>query len=49
MDVVHPRCAALDLGKGELVARIRIQDQAIHQECRAFKTTVQELLALRTG
>jgi transposase len=46
MDVVHPRCAALDLGKDELVACIRIQDEAIRQECRAFKTTVKELLAL---
>lgn len=47
MEVVHPRCAALDLGKDELVACIRIQEGArAQQECRAFNTTVKQLLAL---
>ena len=26
MDVIHPRCAGLDLGKDMLVAAVRIQD-----------------------
>jgi transposase len=47
MEVVHPRCAALDLGKDELVACIRIQEGArAQQECRTSKTTVKQLLAL---
>jgi transposase len=47
MEVVHPRCGALDLGKDELVACVRIQEGArVKQECRTFKTTVKELLAL---
>ena len=47
MEVVHPRCAALDLGKDELVACVRIQEGArARQECRTFQTTVKQLLAL---
>jgi transposase len=47
MEVTHPRCAGLDLGKDELVACIRIQDDTgIRQECRTYKTTIKELLAL---
>ena len=46
MDVAYPRCAALDLGKDELVACIRIQDEVVRQQCRTFKTTVKQLLAL---
>jgi transposase len=46
MEVVHPRCAGIDLGKDELVSCIRIHENGIRQECRTFKTTVKELLAL---
>jgi transposase len=46
MEVVYSRCAGLDLGKDELVACVRIQEGGIRQECRTFKTTVKELLAL---
>jgi transposase len=46
MEVVHPRCAGIDLGKDELVACVRIQEDGIRQECRTYKTTVGELLAL---
>jgi transposase len=46
MEVVHPRCTGIDLGKDELVACVRIQENGIRQECRTYKTTVGELLAL---
>lgn len=46
MEVVHPRCAGIDLGKDELVACVRIQENGIRQDCRTYKTTVGELLAL---
>jgi len=47
MQVIHPRCAALDLGKDVLVAAVRLQDAAeVRRECRTFQTTGQELLRL---
>ncbi len=49
MQVIHPRCAALDLGKDGLVAAVRLQDAAgIRRECRTFETTGQKLLGLAT-
>jgi len=46
--VVHPDCAALDLGKDVLVAAIRLQDAAeIRRECRTFGATGQQLLCLQ--
>jgi transposase len=44
MEVMHPRCAALDLGKDELVACVRIQGS--EHECRTYRTTTSELLRL---
>ncbi len=44
MEVMHPRCAALDLGKDELVACVRIQGS--EHECRSYPTTTSELLKL---
>lgn len=44
MEVLYPRCAALDLGKDELMACVRIQGSG--RECRSFRTTTSELLKL---
>lgn len=47
MQVMHPRCAGLDLGKDMLVAAVRLQEGAeVQQECRTYKTTSRQLLAL---
>jgi transposase len=46
MQVIHPRCGALDLGKDILVAAIRLQDGTIQQECRTYGTTSRQLLEL---
>jgi transposase len=47
MHVMHPRCAALDLGKDMLVAGVRLQDGgAVQRECRTYKTTGRQLLEL---
>lgn len=46
MEVLHSRCAGLDLGKDTLVACVRIQDRGVQQECRTFGMTTRELLAL---
>jgi transposase len=47
MQVMHPRCAGLDLGKDMLVAAVRLQEGSeIQKECRTFRTTSRELLAL---
>lgn len=48
MQVVHPRCAGLDLGKDMLVAAARVQEgsRPVDWERRRFGTTQGELLAL---
>lgn len=46
MEVLYPRCAALDLGKDALVACVRIHGRPVQQECRTFGTTTREVLAL---
>lgn len=47
MNVMHPRCAALDLGKDVLVAAVRVQDVAcVARECRTYGTTSRQLLEL---
>lgn len=47
MNVIHPRCAGLDLAKDSLVAAIRLQDGSkVEKECRTFGTTTRELLGL---
>lgn len=48
MDVVNPRCAALDLGKDVLVAGARLQEgAAATYECRTYGTTASQLSTLR--
>ena len=46
MEVMHPRCAGIDLGKDALVACVRIHGRPVQQEVRTFGTTTRELLAL---
>ena len=47
MNVMHPCCAALDLGKDVLVAAVRVQDVAcVARECRTYGTTSRQLLEL---
>lgn len=47
MRVIHPRCAALDLGKDVLVAGVRVQEGPhVDRVCRTFRTTRQELVEL---
>jgi len=47
MDLVHPRCAGLDVHQKTVVACARIvADGAVTQEVRTFGTTTRELLAL---
>jgi transposase len=47
MHVIHPRCAALDLGKDVLVAGVRLQDAGgVQRECRTYRTTGRQLLEL---
>lgn len=47
MQAIHPRCAALDLGKDVLVAAVRLQDeQTVTRECRTYGTTCGQVLEL---
>jgi transposase len=47
MNVMHARCAALDLGKDVLVAAVRVQDGAsVERACRTYGTTSRQLLEL---
>jgi transposase len=46
MQVMHPRCGGLDLGKDLLVACVRIHGSPVRREVRSFGTTTKELLAL---
>jgi transposase len=47
MEVIHPRCAALDLGKDILVGAVRLQSgSSVERACRTFGTTRRELLDL---
>ena len=47
MEVIHERCAGLDLGKDEVVACIRVPDGAggRHQQVRTFPTFTSGLEA----
>jgi len=48
MDVVYPRCAALDLGKDLLVVAVRIHDvSGVTRESRTYGTTTSQLAGLR--
>ena len=47
MEVLHPRCAGLDVHKDTLVAGVRLAvDASVHTEVRTFDTTTPGLLAL---
>jgi transposase len=47
MEVLHQRCAGLDVHKDMVVACVRISRASqVHREVRTFKTTTRDLLAL---
>jgi transposase len=47
MQVLHGRCAALDLGKDILTAAVRLQEESeVQRTCRTFGTTRRELMDL---
>ena len=46
MDVLHPRCAGLDVHKDNVVACVRCVSPPVHREVRSFPTTPRGLLAL---
>lgn len=46
MEVLHPRCAGLDVHKDTVVAAVRCVSEPKHQEVRSFGTTTSELLVL---
>ena len=46
MEVLHPRCAGLDVHKDTVVAAIRCVSAPTHQEVRSFPTTTAGLFAL---
>jgi transposase len=47
MEVLHPRCAGLDVHKDSLVAAVRLAETGtVHTEVRRFDTTTPGLLAL---
>ena len=46
MDILHPRCAGLDVHKDSVVACVRCVTAPIHREVRSFPTTTSGLLAL---
>jgi len=47
MQILHSRCAALDLGKNVLVAAVRLQEgPGVRRECRTYGMNTGQLLAL---
>jgi transposase len=46
MEIVHPRCAGLDVHKDTVVAAVRCVTAPVHQEVRSFATTTTGLFAL---
>jgi transposase len=46
MEVLHPRCAGIDVHKDVVVAAIRCVSEPVHHEVKSFGTTTKELLAL---
>jgi transposase len=46
MEVLHPRCAGLDVHKDSVVACVRCVSEPTHREVRSFGTTTRELFAL---
>lgn len=48
MQVLHPRCAALDLGKEIVVVGVRLQEEAsVQRTCRSFQNLHSELVEMR--
>lgn len=49
MEVLHPRCAGLDVHQDSVVAAVRLAEAGmVHTEVRCFDTTTPGLLALAT-
>lgn len=46
MEILHPRCAGLDVHKDTVVAAVRCVTAPAHQEVRSFPTTTTGLFAL---
>lgn len=46
MEILHPRCAGLDVHKDTVVAAVRCVSAPAHQETRSFSTTTKGLLEL---
>ena len=46
MEILHPRCAGLDVHKDTVVAAVRCVSEPRHREVRSFATTTSGLLAL---
>jgi transposase len=46
MEVLHPRCAGIDVHKDVVVAAVRCVSEPRHQEVRSFGTTTSQLQAL---
>jgi len=46
MELLHPRCAGLDVHKDTVVAAVRCVSPPAHQEVRSFSTTTKGLLEL---
>jgi transposase len=47
MQVIRPRCGAIDIGKDILVVAVRVQDgRAVERGCRTFGTKRRDLLSL---
>ena len=46
MEILHPRCAGLDVHKDTVVACVRCVSPPTHQEVQSFATTTSGLLAL---
>src|SRR5436309_9871114 len=49
MEVLHPRCAGLDVHKDTVVAAVRCVSPPVHHEVQSFPTTTRGLLALGDG
>ena len=46
MEVLHPRCAGLDVHKDTVVAAVRCVSPPIHHQVQSFSTTTRGLFAL---
>lgn len=46
MEVLHPRCAGLDVHKDSVVACVRCVSRPVHREVKSFATTTRQLSAL---